>query len=102
MAVIMNQTMPEGVPIEMLDGVTKEMDAKADPPPGMILHVHYEDGGRVRVMDVWESEQAYHSFREQRLTPAMEKVAAANGIDLSQTPQPEAAFVEVHDLVRGS
>src|ERR1700712_2333466 len=53
-AVIMNQTMPEGVPIEMLDGVTREMDVKADPPPGMILHVHYQDGARVHVMDVWE------------------------------------------------
>jgi len=102
MAVIMNQTMPEGLPIEMLDGVTKEMDAKADPPAGLILHVHYEEGGRVRITDVWESEQAYQRFREQRLTPAMEKVAAASGIDLSQSPQPETAFVEVRDVVRGS
>jgi hypothetical protein len=102
MAVIMNQTMPEGLPIEMLDGVTEEMNVKADPPAGLLLHVHYEDGGRVRITDVWESEQAYESFREQRLTPAMEKVAAAHGMDLSQSPQPETVFLQVRDVVTGS
>ena len=102
MAVIMNQTMPEGTPIEMLDGVTEELGAKANPPTGLILHVHYEDGGQVRITDVWESEQAYQTFREERLTPAMEKVAAAHGMDLSQAPQPEAAFVELRDFVRGA
>jgi hypothetical protein len=102
MAVIMNQTMPEEVPIQMLDAVTKEMDAKANPPAGLIVHVHYQEGGRVRITDVWESEQAYQTFNEQRLRPAMEKVAAANGMDISQGEEPETAFVEVQDVVRGS
>ena len=102
MAVIMNQTMPEGTPIEMLDGVTEVMGVKANPPAGLILHVHYEEGGRVRITDVWESEQAYQTFREQRLMPAMEKVAADNGMDMSQSEEPESVFLEVRGLVRGS
>lgn len=102
MAVIMNQTLPDGIPIQMLDAVTKEMDVKADPPDGLIVHVHYEEGGRVRVTDVWESQQAYETFSEQRLRPAMEKVAAEHGMDLAQSEQPETAFVEVQDVVRGS
>jgi hypothetical protein len=99
--VIMNQTMPEGTPIEMLDGVTEEMGAKADPPAGLILHVHFEDGGRVHITDVWESEQDYLTFRDQRLMPAMEKVAAERGVDMSQSGPPDTAFVEVRDFVRG-
>ncbi len=102
MAVIMNQTMPEGMPIEMLDGVTAEMDVKANPPVGLILHTHYKDGDRVRITDVWESEQAYETFREQRLAPAMEKVAASHGIDISQSGPPESAFLDVRDFVTGS
>ena len=102
MAVLMNQTMPEGVPIEMLDEVTEEMGVKANPPAGLVSHVHYEDAGRVRVVDVWDSEQAYEAFRDQRLMPAMGKVSAAHGIDLSQSGSPETSFVDVRDVVVGS
>ena len=53
MATLMRQTLPEGVPVEMLDAVTKEMNVDNDLPPGMIVHVHYFDQGRARVVDVW-------------------------------------------------
>ena len=63
MATLMRQTLPEGVPVEMLDAVTKEMNVDNDPPPGMIVHVHYFDQGRARVVDVWESQDDYQRFR---------------------------------------
>lgn len=100
MAVLVIQTLPDGVPIAMLDAVTVKMDAKANPPAGMIVHTHYEEDGRVRVMDVWESEQAFRTFQEERLMPAMQQVASENGRDLGD--QPEERVVNVHDFVRGS
>jgi hypothetical protein len=100
MAVIMMQTLPDGVTIAMLDAVTANIDANANPPGGLIVHTHYEDDGRVRVMDVWESEQAFRIFQEERLVPAMQQVASENGMDLGD--QPEHRFVEVHDFVRGN
>jgi len=99
-AVIMIQTLPDGVPIAMLDAVTVKMDVKANPPDGLIVHTHYEDEGRVRVMDVWESEKAFRTFQQERLMPAMQQVASENGMDLGD--QPEHRVVEVHDLVRGN
>ena len=100
MAVIMMQTLPDGMPIAMLDAVTATMDAKTNPPNGLIVHTHYEDDGRVRVMDVWESEQAFRTFQEERLIPAMQQVASENGMDLGDPP--EHRVVEVHDFVRGN
>lgn len=99
MAVIMMQTLPDGVPIAMLDAVTKKMDAKANPPAGLIVHTHYEEDGRVKVMDVWDSEQAFRTFQQDRLTPAMREVASENGMELPEQPQHQV--VQVHDFVRG-
>ena len=99
MATLMTQTLPEGVPVEMLDAVSKEMNVDTDPPPGLVVHVHYFDQGRARVVDVWESQDDYRRFAESRLMPAMQKVAAQNGMQLEQPPAPE--FTELHAVVRG-
>lgn len=101
MAVLMTQTMPTGASIQMLDAVTEEMGVDADPPAGMLSHVHYEDGGAIKIIDVWESQQAWETFRDERLNPAMGKVAAANGVDLSAMPDPETTVTEVHRAIRG-
>src|ERR1700709_1266583 len=95
--------MPEGVPIQMLDEVADEMGVDANPPAGMLVHVHYEKGGQVHIMDVWESQDAYDKFNEERLTAATRKVAEAHGMDTSQGPGPTTGTItEVHRLVRGS
>jgi hypothetical protein len=99
MAVLMTQTLPDGVPVEMLDAVTKEMDVENDPPDGMINHVHYFDDGRARIVDVWDSQEDYVRFRDARLIPAMMKVAEQHGMQLQ--PPPEPVFVPVQGVVRG-
>lgn len=100
MAVIIMQTVPDGVPIAMLDAVTAKMDAKTNPPDGLIVHTHYEEDGRVQVLDVWESEQAFRTFQEERLMPALQQVAAENGMELGD--QPQQRVVEVHEFIRGN
>jgi hypothetical protein len=99
MAVLMTQTLPDGVPVEMLDAVTKEMGVENDPPAGMINHVHYFADGRARIVDVWDSQEDYAKFRDARLIPAMMKVAEQHGMQLQ--PPPEPVFVPVQGVVRG-
>jgi hypothetical protein len=101
MAIIFTETMPAGVSLEFIDAVTEEMGVIADPPAGMIIHTHYEEGGQVRIVDVWESAQAYDKFSDDRLRPALQKVADAQHIDLTAGPPPEIAITEVHAMVLG-
>jgi quinol monooxygenase YgiN len=101
MTVILQQTMPEGLTLELLDQVTREMSADTDPPAGLIVHTHFEEDGRIRVVDVWDSQEQFDSFQESRLMPAMQKVAAGQGMDMSQAPQPETSIRKVHGLVKG-
>src|SRR5690242_687517 len=100
MAVILQQVMPEGVSLEMLDEVTEEMGADENPPDGILFHTHFEQDGRVRVVDVWESQEAFETFQQARLLPAMQAVAQRHGID-EPPPQPESSITAVHRVVRG-
>jgi hypothetical protein len=97
-AILVNVAMPVGVPIEMIDAVTEEMNAKADPPDGMIVHVTYVDGDRVRVVDVWETQAAFDEFNSTRLGPAVGKIAAQQGMEMGE---PETVAIELHDVLRG-
>jgi hypothetical protein len=101
MAVLMRQTMPEGVTVEVLDAVTQEMGVANDPPDGLVVHVHYEQDGRTHIVDVWESADAYETFSVDRLMPAMQKVAEQHG--LSAPPADGAApdIIDVPGIVRG-
>jgi hypothetical protein len=100
MAVLVELVFPPAIPIDMIDAVTDEMDVDTHIPDGAILHVHYEKDGRVHGADVWESAEAFQKFAERTLQPAIGKVAAARGIDLSQVGEPETSITEVHRLVR--
>lgn len=101
MTVVLRQTMPEGTPIELLDEVTQQMGVETDPPAGLVVHVHFAQGGRVHVVDVWDSEDDYGAFRDHTLMPAMQKVAAEHGMDMAQGPLPETDIATVAGLVRG-
>jgi hypothetical protein len=102
MASILKQVLPEGATLELLDAVTEEMGVDADPPKGMIVHTHYSENGEIHIFDIWESEADYRDFAENRLGPAMAKVAQQHGVTL---PAPGDAggpeVVAVHRVVRG-
>lgn len=101
MAMVMQQVMPDGVSLDMIDAVTEEMGVEGSPPDGMIVHTHFEKDGRSHIVDVWESAEAHQAFVESRLMPAMAKVAAARGFDLAAAGPPETVLTEVHRVVRG-
>jgi hypothetical protein len=100
MAILVENVFPVGVTIALLDAVTDEMGVDAKLPPGGVMHVHFEKDGRAHGVDVWESAEAYQTFVESTLMPAMGKVAAAQGFDMTKGGPPQTSITEVHRLVR--
>src|SRR5256714_13168110 len=82
MAVMMIMDAPEGT-TEEYDRTNEIMGLRGDEdaPEGLIQHVAASDGNGLLVVDVWESEDAFGRFYEQRLGPALEQagVAASGG-----------------------
>jgi hypothetical protein len=64
-------------------------------PEGLILHTASEKNGTMRIVDVWESKDAYERFERETLMPA----AGRAGLDPSGGPAPRDEF-EVHNMRR--
>jgi hypothetical protein len=63
--------------------------ALVEPPPeGLLVHVAGPTDEGVRIIDVWESEEAWEQFRAERLAPA---IAALGG-----PARPEPTFRDLH------
>jgi hypothetical protein len=60
------------------------------------LLVHFEEGGRAHVIDVWDSVEAYERFVGSTLIAAISRAAAGMGLDPAELGQPE---VKITDLV---
>ena len=99
MPVVLYQKMPPTATLEMIEAVTEELDVHALPPNGLIVHTVVEIGGRITVIDVWESEEDWNKFSEMRLGPAFAAVAGRMGVDLSQAGEPETQLLEVLSIV---
>jgi hypothetical protein len=99
MSIVMTQEMP-GATRELVEEVAAALNFEENgKPAGLIVHTATEIDGGIRIVDVWESAQAYAEFGENRLGPVFEKVAAARGIDLSQMPGMEPRVEEAFDIV---
>jgi hypothetical protein len=78
------------------DEVTAKLDLDANPPDGLIIHTAGSIGGnRVRVFDVWKTDEAWERFRDERLLPAIE--AVTRGEPYEATTEAYA----LHDLFPG-
>ncbi len=65
-----------------------------DRPEGLVCHAAGEDGGTWRAVSVWESEDAYARFRDEKLMPAVKQ---AFGDDPTmQNPPPQESFEAKH------
>jgi hypothetical protein len=93
MAVLM--TLEFEATADQYDAVDKAVDAKGDPPDGLIAHSAQDLGGKMRVVDIWESPEAFGAFAESRLGPA---IAQTLGDDGPQAPEPE--FTELHNAYK--
>ncbi|MEP6910840.1 MAG: hypothetical protein ABI896_10480 [Actinomycetota bacterium] len=63
--------------LDQYDKVAAEL--QDDAPEGLILHTAGAHASGIRIMDVWESEDAYMRFRDGRLRSAIEKVIGRRG-----------------------
>jgi|ERR1700677_2102142 hypothetical protein len=99
MAVLIEDIFPPAMTIELLDALTDDVGVDANLPPGLIMHLHFEKGGRVHGVDVWESLEDYERFGESTLMPALGKITAERGIDLSRLGETKVTVTEIHRLV---
>jgi heme-degrading monooxygenase HmoA len=78
MAVMMIMDAPEGT-IDEYERTNEIMGLHGDEdaPEGLIQHVAASDGNGLLIVDVWESEDAFGRFYEQRLGPALEQTGVA-------------------------
>ena len=62
-------------------------------PEGLILHQSSQSANGVRIIDVWESKDAYERFERDTLMPAAERA----GIPMGNEPPPREEY-EVHNM----
>src|SRR5688572_16747752 len=89
MAVVAHVVL-EGVTREQYDAVREACGWLEDSPTGGIAHLSWFDGDDNHNMDVWESEEAFAAFGEDRLGPAMAKV----GVDV----EPKVTFYPAYEV----
>lgn len=75
---------------EQYDQVRAKAQWDRDIPAGAKLHIcGFSDDG-MHILDVWESEDAFHAFFQQRVGPAIAEVGIQG--------QPEVAFMPMHGV----
>ena len=63
------------------------------PPAGALFHMAGETESGFRVVDIWESADAYQKFAEQQIAPH----AGAEGF-----PRPQVSIWEIHNTLTNS
>lgn len=88
-AVVMDFT---GITQAQYDAVIADMDLGGGPAPHGIFHVAGPTDGGWRVVDVWESQEAFETFAQQQIVPLAQKHG------LQQPPRVESW--PVHNMLR--
>jgi hypothetical protein len=89
MAVAMLMEWPE-VTQTQYEAVMQELQLDVNPPAGGLFHVAGPMSGGWRVVDVWESAEAFQTFSEQRIMPAVKKVGIST--------QPRIEIYPAHNI----
>lgn len=58
-------------------------------PKGLIVHLAFETKTGMRIVDLWESEEDFDRFGEQRLHAALEKTMQDAGVTRESMGQPK-------------
>ncbi len=73
---------------EQSAAVLQELGLDKNPAAGQVFHLEGPMDGGMRIVDVWESAEAFQTFAHDRLGPAFQKVGAAMPADM----QPKAVW----------
>ena len=79
-----------GVTKEQYNSVMGTLGLDAKPPAGGMFHVAGFTGSSLRVLDIWDSQQAFELFQQERLMSAVQK-AGIKG-------QPNVQYFPVHNI----
>ena len=73
---------------ETYDDVSSRLMESEQLPEGCLVHIASPTSGGFRVITVWNSEDQYRQFREEKLLPAFKEVGgeAAGGPDAEVQP----------------
>jgi len=94
MAIVLHQELAESS-IENYDAVAERIRIDSDPPEGLIVHsASPMEGGGVRIVDIWESQEDLERFEEERLMPAVREVLGDPG-----GPAQRRDITQIHHLV---
>ena len=82
----------EGFTTDQYDAVDNALDPKGNPPDGLIAHSARMDGDTLRILDIWESPDAFEAFAESRLGPGLGETLGDDA-----PPPPDPKFTELHN-----
>ncbi|HSJ73342.1 MAG TPA: hypothetical protein VK904_03420 [Miltoncostaeaceae bacterium] len=99
MPVAVIQEWAEGGPdTRNYDAINERMGVRDDLPEGLIVHTAgVTASGGFRVVDVWESREAWDRFNDERLGPAVREVIG--GLD-PHPPPPRTEIYELYNVLR--
>ncbi|MDH4103057.1 MAG: hypothetical protein OEW52_03020 [Thermoleophilia bacterium] len=92
MAVAMFMHWP-GVTSDQYDAIMARLGLDGNPAAGGVLHLATLTDEGLEVCDVWQTEQAFHSFLEQRMLPVVSELGISG--------EPEIRLVPLHNLYAG-
>jgi hypothetical protein len=79
------------------DAIKQGLNPEVDRPAGLIVHTAgFTEDGVFRIFDVWESEEDWNRFNNERLMPIIERVMSESP---SATPPAREYTYELHDVV---
>lgn len=80
----------QGVTQEQYDRAMEGLRLDENPPDGLIVHIAGSGDGGWRVLDVWESSEAWERFSNERLAPVVQQVGLQG--------EPQVTIFPVHNL----
>ena len=72
MAVVVIGEIPGGT-AEQDEAMMKELGLEGNPAPGALMRLAGPIPGGWRIVSIWESEEAFQTFRRDRLLPVLAK-----------------------------
>ena len=83
----------DGFTTDQYDAVDQALDTKGNPPDGLIAHSARMDGDTLRILDIYESPEAFEAFAQSRLGPTLGETLGDDAPD----PPPQPKFTELHN-----
>jgi hypothetical protein len=81
-----------GMTSEVYDEVNGKVNPPDDPPDGLLFHMGGPIDGGWRVVDAWESREAFDRFAAETLGPVI------SGVTGGQAPPPQPVEFNIHNI----